>query len=165
MYRRRIIVALAVALCILVVPFPQLVRPDWDVWVVDEHGNALEGMNVRLIYQDYSLESRSHEDTQTTDGSGHTRFGAKTTISTVGARMVGTLRSFSETGFHASFGRYAYLIVFGKGRQAEYRNASWTGGSSSKQSRIVTRPDSSPDHRGTTLLKHSGFLLYFIFST
>jgi len=37
------VVMLAVmALCVLVVPFPHLLRPDWDVWVLDEHGNAAD---------------------------------------------------------------------------------------------------------------------------
>ena len=143
MHRHRILVVFAAAVCLLLVPFPHLLRPDWDVWVVDEHGNAVEGMTVRVVYQDYSLESTSHEETHTTDGSGHTRFGAKSTVSTAGAHVVGAIRSISETGFHAGFGRYAYLVVFGKGRRAEYRDSSWTGWSSRKQSRIVTKPDSS----------------------
>jgi hypothetical protein len=141
MHRRLITVVVVVALCILLVPFRHLLRPDWDVRVVDEHGTPIEGMNVRLVYQDYSLESLSHEETQVTDVDGHVRFGAQTTISTVGAHIVGTLRSFGQTGFHASFGRHAFLVVFGKGRQADYRNDSWTGGLSSKQSQIVTRPN------------------------
>ena len=116
MDRRRLAIALAVAaLCVKVVPFPYLLCPDLDAWVFDDNGNALAGMNVWLVYQDYSLESISHEETQTTDWSGHARFGAKKTISTLGAHIAGSVRSFCEAGIHASFGRYAYLVVFGKG--------------------------------------------------
>ncbi|MGA2144086.1 MAG: hypothetical protein ABSH49_03890 [Bryobacteraceae bacterium] len=130
-----------VAVIALLVPFPHLLRPDWDVWVVDENGNAVEGMNVALIYQDYSIESRSHEETPSTDASGHARFNALRRLSTAGAHIMGVVRSFSETGVHASFGRYAYVVVFGKGRRAEYPDAAWTGSPPNKRSRIIARPD------------------------
>lgn len=142
MYRHWKLVALAAAVCILLVPAPHLLRPEWDVRVVDENGNAVEGMNVRLVYQDYSLESTSHEETHTTDADGHTSFAAESTTSTVGARVAGAVRSFGATGFHASVGRYAYLVVFGKGRRPKDPYERWTGWSSSKQSRIVTTLDS-----------------------
>ena len=131
---------LVLVLSVLAMPVPHLVSPDWDVVVVDEHQNAIEGMTVRLLYQDYSLESGSHEETHTTDASGLTRFSAKRVASPIGSRILGALGLFVKTGVHASTGPYAYLVVYGKGRQGDYKNDTWTGQPSTKQSRIVTRP-------------------------
>jgi hypothetical protein len=131
---------IVLALCLLWVPFPHMLSPNWDVWVVDEQGNPVGGMNVRLIYQDYSLESVDHEEIRVADPRGHVRFDAKSTTSTVAAHIAGIIRSFSQTGFHAGFGRDAFVVVFGKGRREARYMSPWHGWSSNKESRIVTVP-------------------------
>lgn len=136
MNRRRLFLALAVT-GVLLVPIPRLRCPDWDVWVVDDDGNAIEGMNVHLDYQDYWIESSSHEKAQITDASGHVRFSAVRTPSSAAAYIFGTVRSFGETGVHASFGRHAFLVAFRMGRRGY--SGDWTGSPSTVRSRIIAR--------------------------
>jgi hypothetical protein len=132
-------------LCIvIIVPLPHLVCPDWEVSVVDQDGNPLKGMTVRLSYQDYSLESVSHDEDRVTDSRGHVSFVAKTTTASVGSRALGALRSAIRTGVHASFGRHAWVFAFGNGLEgsAETGNyvTDWNGSPRLMRSRIVSRP-------------------------
>ena len=47
--------------------------PEWEVWVVDQAGQPIEGMTVRMTYQNYSAEIESHPDDRTTDAKGSRR--------------------------------------------------------------------------------------------
>jgi hypothetical protein len=112
--------------------------------VVDEQQRPLGGMTVRLIYQDYSLESRSHEEMRTTDARGHASFEQRSIRSTAASHIVGSIRSFAHTGFHASYGRDAYIVVFGKGRRGDFASwDTWSGWSASMHSTIKTIPDTA----------------------
>ncbi len=51
-----------------------LVSPRWDVWVVDEAGQPVAGINVTLIREDYSCEAVDHSETLFTDAQGHVQF-------------------------------------------------------------------------------------------
>lgn len=66
MTRRALITRLGpvVALVLLLVPYPYLAVPDWDVQVVNDQGAPMEDMTVRLTYVNYSAESSGHSSTQ-----------------------------------------------------------------------------------------------------
>ena len=47
-------IAFSVAIIIVAVcPITTLETPRWDVWVVDEKGQPLAGMTVRIVYRNY----------------------------------------------------------------------------------------------------------------
>ena len=62
---------------LLMLPIPYLASPEWTVLVTDEAGHPLQGMLVRLDYENYSTESNSHEVDLTTDSNERTTFSAK----------------------------------------------------------------------------------------
>jgi hypothetical protein len=55
-------------------PIPYLASPAWHVSVVDDRGRPVQGVIVRLSYQDYSAERRSHEEDRTTNERGQASF-------------------------------------------------------------------------------------------
>jgi hypothetical protein len=44
------------------IPLPYRACQSWDVSVVDDIGCPVKGETVRLVYQNYSTEARSHEE-------------------------------------------------------------------------------------------------------
>src|ERR1022692_5091983 len=75
MNRRRILGIAVVALLIASAwPMSYLASPRWDLWVVKDDGQPIPQIDVRLVYQNYSAESKSHEVTLVTDDTGHVVF-------------------------------------------------------------------------------------------
>jgi hypothetical protein len=112
---RRVIAVLASALLIVsLLPMPYLASPRWDVWVVTNDGKALAGINVRLVYQNYSAEGQAHEVTLKTDEQGRVLFPTQYGHASLLQRLVYTVSS-AGAGVHASFGQHAYVFVFGDG--------------------------------------------------
>src|SRR5450432_2023982 len=75
---RLVAVLLLVALPVFMAwPTTTAQSPMWDVWVLDQSGQPLQGMTVRLTYQNYSAESGSHSEDLQTDASGHVLFRPK----------------------------------------------------------------------------------------
>ena len=112
--RRVLLIIVALALLLSFIPFKSLNCPDWDVWVVDQAGQPVAGMTVRLSYRNYSAEDISHEADQITDQRGHASFGAQMLSATV-ARRFATIFTSALAGVHASFGPHASVFAFGKG--------------------------------------------------
>ena len=56
------------------VPISYLGAPIWVVLVVDERGQPLEGITVRLTYQNYSAEPMDHRQDLITDSRGLVEF-------------------------------------------------------------------------------------------
>jgi len=135
-----IIVAFAVGT--LFVPLSSLDSPAWDVWVTDRRGQPVSGITVRLTYRNYSAERESREIDAITDAYGRAVFGAQMLRASLGRRAVVTLLS-AAAGVHASFGRHAAVLVFGKGLEGfdidRERNlvVDWTGEPDHMESRIV----------------------------
>ena len=129
----------AVAL-VLFWPTPYLASPRWDVVVVDGAGQPLEGMSVRLSFQNYSAEGTSHEITFTTDKSGHAVFEPQRRRATLIQRSYYTASS-AMAGVHASFGPHAGVFAFGNGLEGDAVAGGyvvdWRGSPASMQSRIV----------------------------
>lgn len=141
MNRRRILGIAAVALLIAGAwPMNYLASPRWDVWVVKDDGQPIPQINVRLVYQNYSAESESHEVTLVTDDTGHVVFPQVYERACLLQRALYTMSS-AGAGVHASFGRHAYVFAFGGGYEgsALIGNyvADWQGNPDSMQSKIV----------------------------
>jgi hypothetical protein len=80
---------------------PHLASPRWDVWVVTNDGEALAGINVRLVYQNYSAEGRAHEVTLKTDEKGRVLFPAQYGHASLLQRLVYTLSSARGGGWRS----------------------------------------------------------------
>ena len=121
-------------------PITSPATPHWEVWVVDENGHALQGMTVRLVWENYSAESESHEQDLRTDENGYVVFPARTFKASALRRLFGTIRA-ARAGVHASFGPHAYVFAFGRGLEgdavAHGYITDWTGKPDEMQSRIV----------------------------
>jgi hypothetical protein len=121
--------------------------PMWDVWVVDQSGQPLQGMTVRLTYQNYSVESGSHSEDLQTDASGHVLFRPKSLKVPRIQRAIGTMES-AMGGVHASFGAHAWIWAFGNGLDGDAVSdghiTDWTGAPLRMESKIVAKPRRIP---------------------
>src|ERR1700719_4459586 len=114
--RYRLIVVLLLAALIVLIGWPITTAqcPTWEVWVVDQSGQPLQGMTVRLTYQNHSAESESHSEDLQTDANGHVLFRPKSLTVPWIHRAIVTMES-AVAGVHASFGPHAWIWAFGKG--------------------------------------------------
>jgi hypothetical protein len=119
-----------------------LASPRWEVWVVTDDGQPLSGVNVRLVYQNFSVEGQDHEITMTADENGHGLFPPQYQRASFLRRVFYTLLSASA-GVHASFGRHAYILVFGRGYEGQAESGKyvtdWRGSPESTESKIVAK--------------------------
>ena len=134
----------AVGIALAIFPYKSQVCPSWHVRVVDESQRPVAGLTVRLSYQNYSAESRSHEVDVVSDDGGDAIFPAATVRVSIARRCLFTLLS-AGTGVHASFGPHAWVFAFGKGLEGTavdpQRNViDWTGRPSHMESVIVVKP-------------------------
>jgi hypothetical protein len=146
-HARRFVAVLAIVLFIAsLFPMTYLASPRWDVRVVTSDGNPIAGINVRLEYQNYSAEGQSHELTLKSDENGRVLFPAQYGSASLFQRLVSTVSS-AGAGVHASFGRHAYVFVFGDGYQGSAVTGKyvtdWSGTPESMESRIVATKTST----------------------
>lgn len=123
------------AVALLLWPWSYLASPRWDVFVVDGKGQPREGANVRLVYQNYSVEGHSHELNVQTDTDWRVSFPPQCGRATLVERGYYTV-SAALAGVHASFGRHTYVLVLGK----DYKGMAlpdWHGAPESVQSKVV----------------------------
>jgi hypothetical protein len=132
-----IIVAIALVL-ILAWPTTTTQSPFWEVWVVDEMGQPLEGMTVTLFYQNYSAESEGHSEQKRTDAGGYVVFPQRSLKASRLRRIVTTLQS-AGAGVHASFGPHAHARVDGNGLTGY--TTDWTGAPARMSSTVVVSPN------------------------
>jgi hypothetical protein len=132
-----------VILGLSLIPVPYLACPTWDVWVIDENGQPVQGVTVRLVYQNYSVEPGSHEEDRVTNQSGYAAFPHRESSASMLRRCFYTALS-ATAGVHASFGRHAWVFAFGKGVHGSATSGqivtNWTGSPDHMESRIVTKP-------------------------
>ena len=132
------VVIVLLALCLW--PTSYLASPSWNVVVVDADGRPRQHANVRLVYENYSVEANSHELTLQTDEAGRVTFPAQHRRANLAQRAFYT-GSAAIGGVHASFGRHAHVFAFGDGYEgnviAGQYVADWTGSPDSMQSKIV----------------------------
>ena len=131
-----------VCLAACFIPIRYLAAPQWDVWVKNETGAPLPGLSVRLTYENYSTESESHEITLVTDQSGHVAFPPQHQAASLLQREFYSARS-ALGGVHASFGRHAFVFVFGGGYEGEAVNgpydADWNGFPGTVASTVIAK--------------------------
>lgn len=121
------------------------VSPRWDVWVVDEAGQPVVGINVTLVREDYSCESVDHSETLFTDAQGHVQFRPrymkwspfKCAYYTAGALMPFT---------HHEHGRHASVTagdpngaLFGKAVDKDGHPIDWTGSPDQLKTHMIVR--------------------------
>lgn len=129
---------------LVVAPFGSIHCPMWQVIVVDEAGSPVSGITVRMSYQTYSAEDKSHEVDKITDEHGQASFEAHTLQASLIRRCYYSVLS-ARAGVHASFGPNASVFAFGKGVEGfdvDPRSGvlvSWTGTPNQMQSRIVVK--------------------------
>jgi len=135
-------VVAAALLALSLWPIPYLAAPSWTVSVVTDDGRALVGVNVRLVYQNYSTEGDSHELTSETDREGHARFTAQYQSASLVQRLYHSLSS-AGAGAHASFGRHAHVFVFGRGYEGTATDGrfvtDWRGTPDAMESTIIAK--------------------------
>ncbi|MGO8818733.1 MAG: hypothetical protein ACLQVG_29160 [Terriglobia bacterium] len=137
-------IAFSVAIIVAAVcPITTLETPRWDVWVVDEKGQPLAGMTVRIAYRNYSAEFAGGEQDLPTDAAGHVVFPARTITATGLIRLLATLDS-AKAGVHASFGPHVYVLAFGEDRDESPASPNyvtdWTGKPDHMASHIILKP-------------------------
>lgn len=107
-------------------PFEYLAAPTWHVLVVDSSGTPLSGVYVRRAHQNYSVEDEGHDTNAFSGGDG------RVTLQSVKSQASGfrflwfTLKSLRQ-GFHASFGRFAYVSAFSREMEGFQREGPWKG--------------------------------------
>jgi hypothetical protein len=113
-HKRAMVLLAAVVLLSGLYPVRYLAAPRWEVWVVNEAGVPLQDVSVRLSYKNYSAESDSHEITLTTDSTGHVLFSQQYGWACL-IQEAFYIAAAASGGVHASFGRHAFVFVFGRG--------------------------------------------------
>ena len=126
-------------------PWQSLQAPTWRVKVVDGDNRPVEGMLVRLSFQNHSAEDTSHELDERTDRDGLATFPRQTLRACGLQRLMSILRS-AGAGVHASFGPHAWVFAFGQGLQGGALDRTgkfvmdWQGHPDDMYSVIVVRP-------------------------
>jgi hypothetical protein len=130
------------ALGVALIPFASPHSPDWTVTVVDEQGEPVSGITVRLSYENHSIEDKSHEMDRLSDQRGQVSFPAQKIRASFLRRCYYTVLSALD-GVHASFGPHAYVFAFGNGMEGSDIDperrilVDWRGTPSRMKSRIV----------------------------
>jgi hypothetical protein len=114
-WRNGLLVASAGMLGLSCIPAPSVVVPAWSVQIVDKEAKPVQGISVREVWQDYSVETKSHEEMFVTPKDGRVFFPERRIWTPRIMRVLGPIRNVLSFGVHASFGRTAYLIIWGKG--------------------------------------------------
>lgn len=140
--RRFIAFSIGILLIIGLWPRRYLASPRWEVWVVDSGGNPIPGISASLVYENYSVENQDHEITLTTDDNGYVSFQPQYKRAILLQRAFYTALS-AAGGVHASFGRSAYVLVFGDGYEGDAVSGKyvtdWPGHPETMKSRIIAR--------------------------
>jgi hypothetical protein len=144
---RRIVLVGVVLIGLSLIPIPYLASPAWDVSVVDDTGQPVRGVTVRLSYQNYSAERRSHEEDRIPNESGVATFPRRESSASIMERCYYTVLS-ARAGVHSSFGRHAGVFAFGKGLEGTATSGAfvtdWTGSPDHMESRIEVNPTNLP---------------------
>jgi hypothetical protein len=144
-WRTKVLVSGGVAIAILALyPRQETVAPDWHINVTDDSGRPLAGIKITEVWQDYTVERNSHEDSHVTDADGHLVFTRHAMRVPAIWRIFGAARNIVSEGAHASFGPLAYLVVdypagYGNNDANEFGNneARWFGGHAVTKQAIV----------------------------
>jgi hypothetical protein len=146
-FRKRKILFLIVSFIVLVIflawPTTSAQSPFWEVWVVNEANQPIEGMTVTLTYQNYSAESEEHSEQKKTDALGYVAFSPRSLKVSRLRRILTTVQS-ARAGVHASFGPHAWVMAYGNGLDGIAVSngyvTDWKGAPGRLASRVVAKP-------------------------
>jgi hypothetical protein len=138
-----IIISLVALTMFLAWPITTAQSPFWEVWVVNEAGQPIEGMTVTIHYENYSAEPEGHSEQKQTDAGGYVVFSPRSLKASRWRRIVTTIQS-AGAGVHASFGPHAWVMTYGNGLEGMAVSngylTDWTGAPPRMVSRIVAKP-------------------------
>jgi hypothetical protein len=138
-----IVISLVALIAFLAWPTTTAQSPFWEVWVVNEAGQPVEGMTVTLTYHNYSAEPEGHSEQKQTGADGYVVFSPRSLKASRWRRMATTLQS-AGAGVHASFGPHAWVMASGNRLEgiAESNGyvTDWKGAPPRMNSRIVVKP-------------------------
>jgi hypothetical protein len=145
--RKRKIFFLLMSLLALIIflawPSTTAQSPLWEVWVVNEAGQPLQGITVTLICHNYSAEQEGHSEQKQTDASGYAVFSPRSLKVTRFRRLITTIES-AGAGVHASFGPHAHVWANGNGLTGDAVSngyvTDWTGSPPRMSSTIIAKP-------------------------
>ena len=141
--RQKLWIGAAVLVVVSLTPIPYLASPEWTVTVTDESGKPLDGMLVRISYENYSVENDDHGIDLYTSGNGRVVFPAQRRTANLISRCYYTTLSAMALA-HASFGPSAFVNVFGEGREGEAVENGvvyfWNGKPDRISSTIIAKP-------------------------
>jgi hypothetical protein len=95
---------------VLLYPFKTTVVPMWRFQVVNEAGDPLPVVQVRQVWQHYTVETSSHEEESVTDENGYVTFPERTVRASILQRVLGFIVKLPAF-IHASWGPHSYVIV------------------------------------------------------
>jgi hypothetical protein len=138
-----LLISLLALLTFLAWPTTTAQSPFWEVWVVNEAGQPLEGMTVTLYYHNYSAEAEGHSEQRQTDASGFAVFSPRSLKATRFRRLITTIES-AGAGVHASFGPHAHVWASGNGLTGDSVSngymTDWEGAPPRMSSTIIAKP-------------------------
>jgi hypothetical protein len=145
--RRNLLLVIFVSLVALILflawPTTTAECPIWEVWVVNEAGQPMEGMTVMIHYENYSAEPEGHSEQKQTDAGGYVVFSPRSLEASRWRRILTTIQS-AGAGVHASFGPHAWVMTYGNGLEGDAVSngylTDWTGAPPRMASRIVAKP-------------------------
>lgn len=108
------IIVMAGLLLLSLIPLGWVVVPAWSVQIVGTDSRPVMGVNVCEVWQDYTLESQSHEETAVTPSDGRVSFPERRISAPPVMRVVGAVRNILSTGVHSSFGPSSWLVAWDK---------------------------------------------------
>ena len=101
----------------LLVPFPTLVVPAWNLRVVDPTGQPLPGMVVSQYWEDSSVQFNGDEENAHSDADGYVHFPRRKVWAPALWRLLFPILKVALYGAHAGFGPHSY--VSGSTRRVE----------------------------------------------
>jgi hypothetical protein len=138
-----LLISLLASITFLAWPSTTAQSPLWEVWVVNEAGQPLQGITVTLSYQNYSAESEGHSEQKQTDTSGYAVFLPRSLKAPRLRRLIATIES-AGAGVHASFGPHAHVSADGNGLTGDAVSygyvTDWTGSPPRMSSTIIAKP-------------------------
>lgn len=112
--RKRIWVFLVVLGVVVFYPFKSTVVPEQNVLVVTEDWRPIQGVRVRQIWKNYSVEADGHEEDRPTDENGRVLFPRRTVRANLLWRAVRPIVNILTEGVHASFGVQTQMFPLGE---------------------------------------------------
>ena len=127
---------------LLAIPVQTIEAPEWEILVVNSHGDPVNGVTVREVFRDYSVPVQQGEHDLITSEQGKVIFPKREARISFARRVLGVASSIMAEGVHASFGRHAHVFAFGKCEGDPVKNGyveDWTGHPAHNKSTIICR--------------------------